>query len=130
MDDMSTRFKAIRKTLGLTQKEFGEAIGVSRDFIANIELGRVEAKDLSKKMVCMKYRVNPRWLETGEGDMFLDVSREDELMRWAGSVLQDVNDTFKKRLIMLLSELSESDWEALESFALKLAKKNEGSPSE
>ncbi|MFW5669900.1 MAG: helix-turn-helix transcriptional regulator, partial [Acetivibrio ethanolgignens] len=39
------RIKEIRKDNHLTQKEFGKRIGVTRDVIANIELGRVEAKE-------------------------------------------------------------------------------------
>jgi len=66
------RIKILRKELKLSQPAFGEKIGVKRDVIANLELGRVPAKDLMQKMICRTFNVNPLWLENGEGEMFLD----------------------------------------------------------
>ena len=40
------RITLVRKTLGLTQREFGEKMGVSRDVIGNIEYRRVPPKKL------------------------------------------------------------------------------------
>ena len=68
---MNKRIKEIRKSLKLSQKEFGEQLGVSRDVIANIEYGRVEPQPLFVKHLCSTFNVNPIWLETGEGEIFL-----------------------------------------------------------
>ena len=38
---METRVKEVRKHLGMTQTEFGDALGVSRDVINSYERGRV-----------------------------------------------------------------------------------------
>ena len=64
------RITLVRKTLGLTQREFGEKMGVSRDVIGNIEYRRVPPKKLFLQHMCQQYKVNEHWLETGEGDMF------------------------------------------------------------
>ena len=68
---MSNRVKMVREALNLSQREFGEKLGVSRDVISNIEYGRVQPKELLLQHICQLYRVNPHWLETGEGEMFL-----------------------------------------------------------
>lgn len=65
---MKDRFKFIRDALDMSQREFGESLGVSRDVISNIEYGRVEPKDLIIQHVCEKYKVDEHWLRTGEGD--------------------------------------------------------------
>lgn len=67
------RVKQLRKTLKLSQPAFGEKLGVSKDVIVNIELERVPVKDLMVKHICRTFNVNPLWLESGEGEMFLDV---------------------------------------------------------
>lgn len=67
---MPTRIKAVREALKLSQREFGEKLGVSRDVISNIEYGRVQPKELFLRHVCQLYKVNECWLKTGEGKMF------------------------------------------------------------
>ena len=55
---MKEHIKELRKFFGLTQSEFGESIGVSRDVVGNLELGRVEPSELIIKMICKTYHVN------------------------------------------------------------------------
>ena len=65
---MYNRIRAVRKALNLSQREFGEGLGVSRDVIGNIEYGRVPPKEPFLIHLCQQCRINRRWLETGEGD--------------------------------------------------------------
>ena len=67
---MHNRIRAVRKALNLSQREFGESLGVSRDVISNIEYGRVPPKEPFLIHLCQQCRVNRHWLDTGEGDMF------------------------------------------------------------
>lgn len=64
---MPNRIKAVREALKLSQREFGEKLGVSRDVISNLEYDRVQPKELLLRHICQLYRVNPYWLESGEG---------------------------------------------------------------
>jgi transcriptional regulator with XRE-family HTH domain len=54
----------------LTQAEFGEVLGVSRDVIANLETGRVEPSQVIVNAVCREFNIDESWLRTGEGKMF------------------------------------------------------------
>ena len=74
---LADRIRSVRKALELSQREFGEKLGVSRDVISNIEYGRVQPKKLLLQHMCRQCRVNAQWLETGEGEMF-DVYPESE----------------------------------------------------
>lgn len=112
---MNTRIKEIRTTLGMTQTEFGERIGFSRPMVANLEgAGRAEIKDHAIHLLCKEYNVNEEWLRTGEGEMFLPVSRDDEIARFTANLLKEESDSFKNRLISTLAKMSEEEWEMLE----------------
>lgn len=71
---MEERLKLLRKTLGYSQKEFGDQLGLSRDVISNIELGRVELKDHISKLICSHFNVSEKWLRTGKDEMFVQTS--------------------------------------------------------
>lgn len=64
------RIRTLRKDLKLSQKEFGEKIGVSRDVIGNIEYQRVDPTELIIKQICSSFNVNYFWLTEGEGEMY------------------------------------------------------------
>ena len=68
---MNERIKQLRKTLGLTQQEFAERIGVKRNTIAQYETGRNEPIGSVLNLICKEYNVNPDWLRNGSGEMFI-----------------------------------------------------------
>lgn len=119
---MNERMKQLRKTLGLTQQDFADRLGIKRGAIANYEIGRNEPIDAVVSLICREFDVNEHWLRTGEGEMFLTLDRDDQIARWAGTVLRDEGDTFKKRFVAALSQLEERDWVALEQFLLNIKK--------
>ncbi|MFR2009972.1 MAG: helix-turn-helix domain-containing protein [Christensenellales bacterium] len=68
---MNERIKQLRKTLGFTQQEFAERIGVKRNTIAQYETGRNEPIGSVLNLICKEYNVNPDWLRNGSGEMFI-----------------------------------------------------------
>lgn len=69
---MNERIKELRKQLGMTQTEFGQKIGLSQRAIANLENGTTAVVKRNVDAICRAFNVNPSWLKTGEGDMFLE----------------------------------------------------------
>lgn len=69
------RIKELRKQyLKLSQEQFGEKLGVNRDVINNIErnrLARPEQKEPLYRLICETFKVNYKWLTSGEGEMFI-----------------------------------------------------------
>ena len=124
---MNERFKELRKALGLTQSEFGKILGLSTSGVSEIEAGRRKVTEQHLIMLSnyKKKIINIEWLRTGDGEMFVKMDREAELMTWAGSVLGSVDDSFKKRFVRMLSELDDRDWETLVKIALKLHNKED-----
>ena len=48
--------------------------------------------------------------------MFIKLSRNDELSKFIGSIMEYEDDSFKKRLISGLAALDETGWDVLEKF--------------
>ena len=115
------RIRELRKELGLTLEKFGEKIGVTKSTISNIESGNRNATEHMVKSICREFNVSEEWLRTGQGEMFIKLDKEDELMQWAGSVLGDESSSFKKNFIKILMSLTEDEWELLERKAKELA---------
>lgn len=59
----------MRKTLELTQQEFGERIGIKRNSVALIENGR-NTSDQTIFAICREFNVREEWLREGTGEMF------------------------------------------------------------
>lgn len=110
---METRVKEVRKHLGMTQTEFGDALGVSRDVINSYERGRVTPTQTFLDLLCMKYGVDPIWMETGEGEMFHKPSEAERFAELAAKIQSDPNE-FKKRVFYALSLMSDEGWAAFE----------------
>ena len=117
---MHERIRKLRKHLDLTQREFGERIGVKGNTIAQYEMGRNEPIDAVISLICREFNVNEEWLRNGTGEMFVELDKEDLLMEWAGRVLGSDSASFKKRFVKMLMSLSESEWEFLERKAKEL----------
>ena len=122
---MNERLKKLRKELDMTQQEFAEGIGIKRNTMATYESGRNEPIDAVISLICTKYNVNENWLRTGEGDMFNEVPRDEQIADFVGEVLKGEEESFKRRFMTMLSELDESDWESLEKIATLLEKKKD-----
>lgn len=109
------RIKYLRKdVLKITQQEFSDAIHISRSNMGNIEIGRIAVTDRVFKDICEMYNVSEQWLRTGEGDMFVQMSRDEEIAAFMGNVMAGEEDNFRRRFIAMLSKLDEHEWELLE----------------
>lgn len=119
---MNKRLKEVRKALGLTQQEFADTIGSKRNTIAKYETETNVPSTAVVSLICSKFNVNEEWLRTGKGEMFIKLSRSEEIASFMGDVLTDEDgSTFKKQLISVLSKLNENEWKVLESIAEKMA---------
>lgn len=122
--NISERVRFLRKEkLKLTQEALGEPLGLTRANIANIEAGRIAVTDRVVISICEKFNVSENWLRTGEGEVFVPLTRNQQITDFLGDLIKEEN-SFKKRLIDALSRLSEEDWEDIERIVDKLTKKD------
>ena len=117
---MNARIKAIRKTVGLNQTEFGARIGVKQTTIAGYETGASTPMDAVISSICREFNVDEHWLRTGEGEMFRARDRMDELMESAGRFFSNETDEFRLRFAKMVFNWSDAEWEALYHYAQQL----------
>lgn len=118
---MGERVKELRKALGLSGEKFGEKIGVTRSAISDIERGRNGLSDSNILAICREFNVNEEWLRTGMGEMFKDMSLDEEIISFIGDIQWDTSNTFKKRFISAISKLNEEEWNILEKIIVDMA---------
>lgn len=83
-----------------------------------LEKGERVPSDRTIADICREFDVSEEWLRTGQGPMFVEKTRDEELAEFFGHVL--ARDDFKQRLLAALSRLDESEWNMLEQVAKKL----------
>ena len=123
---MNERLKKLRKTLDMTQQEFADRIGIKRNSLANYETGRNTPIDAIIVSICREFNVNEEWLREGKGEMFIKMTRDEEIATFIEKALHSEEDSFKKRLISALGALNEADWETLENEIDKFVPKTSG----
>jgi len=113
---LNERLKQLRTVLGLSQEAFGETVGVTKAAISRIESGINSLSDRMILSIVTQHNVNERWLRTGEGDMFIELSKDEQIDDFIGNLLSSEEDSFKRRLISGLAALDENGWNVLEKF--------------
>lgn len=124
--NIGERIEILRKDLSMSRRVFGERLGVSESVIVNIEYDRLKRPDQKEslyKLICKEFNVNEEWLRTGNGEMFIPLTRDQLITDFAADLIME-NNTFKKRLVEALAKLDENEWEVLEKLAESLIKKD------
>lgn len=124
---MKNRIKEIRKDQGLTQIEFGEKLGLKGNTITTYENGTRVPSEAAIVAICRTYSINRKWLETGEGEMYVesDQAMIDRIVaRYNGS------DVFRAILEVYIT-LPEDKQRAVEEFVARLLDyKEKGIPTD
>ena len=98
-------------------------MGVKRNTVGQWECGINSLTDQIINSICREFGVSETWLRTGEGEMFIAKTRNQQLADFVNDVMEDVNDSFRKRFLEALSKLSVDEWKVIEKIADELAKK-------
>lgn len=121
---MNERIREVRKSLGLTLEKFGERLGVNRASISNIETGKRNVTEQMSKAICREFGVDPYWLETGNGEMFLKT--DDAFLEKIDLIMAGENE-FHKNLVKMTVNLDTEKLILIESMIrdfLELEKEN------
>ena len=132
---MNTRIKLLRTKLlkerdgrKYTQKDFSDRLGLSENFVWQIEKGDRIPSDRTIADICREFNVNESWIRIGKGDPFCPISRNIEIETFMNSVMHGENDDFRRRLVAVLAKLDTSEWKLLEKMAQKLAAESDTKP--
>lgn len=122
------RIKKLRKALDLTQMEFAARIGSTQNAVTGYETGRRNPSSSVVNNICKEFHVNEEWLRTGSGEMFREISRDEEITAFVEDVLRGESDDFKRRFISALSQLDADGWAGLEYLVEKTARRTNAAP--
>ena len=103
---MGSRVTKLRKSLGLTQAQFAEKIGLKFSAISMIEVGKATLTEANIRLICLTFGVQEAWLRTGIGEMTDDNA---------------VSSNREKQLLTLFQRLSPRAQGMMIEYAEKLA---------
>lgn len=109
----------------MTQQKFADKLGVKRNTVGQWECGINAITDQVITSICREFNVNEDWLRTGQGEMFIKQTRDEQIASFIGSIQATEDDSFKKRFISMLSALDETEWEVLEKMVIMLHEKKD-----
>lgn len=116
---MRERIAFIRKTLGINQDDFAKKIGLTKNYISLVETGGRVPSDRTVLDICREFNVNEFWLRTGEGEMFRQKTRAQEIADFAASLYENPT-SFQAKLVTVLAKLEPEQWVLLEEKAMEL----------
>lgn len=111
---MKNRIRTIRKNAGMTQQQFAERLGISRNTVATYETSSRIPIDAVIVSICREFGVREEWLRIGQGDIYKELTPDLELSKWFGQILMEEEFSFKRRFLLALTTLKEGEWTALE----------------
>lgn len=123
------RLKALRKELRLTQQEFADRVGISRGNIGAYEVGKNAPSDAVISLICREFHVNEEWLRTGNGEMFVEETPDEEFMRMAKAVASGDTeaDRMIRRTLMYFYEMDDLGRKTLLNFVKYISGNDEPS---
>ena len=117
---MNERIRLLRKELGLNQSDFGNKIGVKQGTVAGYESGARTPLDAVVSSICREFDVNEEWLRTGEGEMFEQMTEQQNLLKYTGMLLKDKDSAIVNAIqsfIVTYEQLDDTSKATLEKIA-------------
>lgn len=121
METIADRIIKIVDATGGNKSEFARRICLSPAYISKIDKQRdIVPSDRTISDICREFSVSETWLRTGEEEMFISLTKDEELGAFVGSVMKGEYGDFRRRLVSVLSRLDENEWKLLEKMAVSL----------
>ena len=118
---MQERIKFIRKHNKLTQTEFGERIGVKGNTITGYENGLRVPSSAVITSICKEFLVNEDWLRTGEGEPFIQLTRDAQITKFVGEAMRGEAPSDQQRFLNAMLGATPDELQAIARFAKRLA---------
>ena len=119
------RVKEVRKSLNLTMEQFGNKLGVTKVAISNIEKEKRNLTEQMSRAICREFNVSEEWLKTGVGEMYQQLSEDEEIAGIVSDLLEEGKDNAFYGIILEIAktynELSPASQKVLTEAAEKLA---------
>ena len=86
---IATRTRELRKALGLTQQTFADRLGITRGAVSKYDIDATDPSDAVISLICREFNVREAWLRDGEGEMFEQLTEDEDRARFFGSLSKE-----------------------------------------
>lgn len=121
---INERIRQLRKErLNMSMEQFGKLLGLSKSGVSEIEAGRRNVTEQHIQMLTLKavngQFISEEWLRTGNGDVFIAQTKQEEIVEWIAGVLksEDEPSQFLQNLIYAMSRIDQDKWIEVKKFA-------------
>lgn len=110
----NSRIRELRKLLGLTQQAFADALGVSRGYLKDIEVGRSDPSFNFLRSLYGVYNANLNWIMAGDGEMYQSPKLEVETVtppeneKWC-AIFEQLSAEQQQMILFMAQELMRSN---------------------
>lgn len=115
MEDINNRIDLLIKDLGITKTRFAESLHVSSQFISSLCSGAKQPSERTISDICREFNVSLDWLQSGNGEMYVQRSANEELGLMVASLMAEADESFRKRFVSAMLELPPEFWPELEN---------------
>ena len=125
MSEINSRISSVIRASGLTKTAFGERLNVSQSHVSRLANGETAPSDRTIVDICREFGVSEHWLRTGEGEMFVRLSREEEIIKFLMTVIRDPDSEFQRQLLATMAKLEPAQWKLMEQMLDNLISQRE-----
>lgn len=118
---MKDRIAQVRKESKLSQTEFAERVNLTKNYISLIENGNRIPSDRTISDICREFNVSETWLRTGEGEPFIQLSRDAQITRFVGEAMRGEAPSDQQRFLNAMLGATSDELQAIAQFAKRLA---------
>jgi len=81
---IGNRIKQVRKFLKMSQSQFGKVLGTTQRAVSHWERNEAEPSLEQLQKLTQLFNINPTWLLTGQGEMFLNNNQKSIGVNYGG----------------------------------------------
>jgi transcriptional regulator with XRE-family HTH domain len=120
LETIGERIKLIRKENNYTQQRFADILGLKQNTVATYEMNKTTPSDRTIADICREFGVDRIWLETGVGEPFRPVDRNEQIAAILGRAIVS-NDTSRDRLIRAFCQIPDELFPYAERIVYEIA---------
>lgn len=110
------RFKEVRKSLKMTQEEFGKELGRTKMAISYYEKGERSIDSAVIKLLQERFNINSDWLVNGTGDMILNNDNNNNYIDDERINTLSITYNLPQRFLKLALQLNKNELERIEGY--------------
>ena len=120
MDTINERIAFLVSALGISKTKFAERLNISPSFVTRICAGNKTPSDRTISDICREFNVSLAWLESGEGEMYVQRSENERMAMLFNDVLAEADESTRKRGIAAALEMPPEFWDNILEYAKKI----------